>query len=183
MPTRCVFYHVPKNKKIKVTYEDYEICDESRVREEIRSKVLTVIYKDCVGNREMQSFTFSFVCITSSNAYTSHIFFQLCFKWAVRVFINYSVNLKVMTNLETQSQKKKYIFMPCHVHATKKKIRIPMRSWILDLQPIPPSTKPVPATIDLWWARPLITRFISSTPTTNCCQVVNHWHLLFCQPK
>ena len=87
-----------------------------------------------------------------------------------------------MTNLDTQSQKKKYIFMPCHVHATKKKIRIPMRSWILDLQPIPASTKPVPATIDLWWARPLITRFISSTPTTNCWQVVNHWHLLFCQP-
>lgn len=45
-----------------------------------------------------------------------------------------------------------------------------MRSWILDLQLIPPSTRPVTATIGWWWARPLITRFISgrlSTPDIN----------------
>ena len=32
---RSTFYHVPKSKTFKVTYEDYEIYDESRVKEEI----------------------------------------------------------------------------------------------------------------------------------------------------
>ena len=62
-------------------------------------------------------------------------------------------------------------FYALHVHGTNRKIWVPMRSWILDLQLIPPSTWPVPASMRWWWARPLITRFISSrlsTPDINC---------------
>ena len=58
--------------------------------------------------------------------------------------------------------------MPCHVHGTNRKIWIPMRSWILDLQLFTPSTRPVPTTMSWWWARPLITTYLAPLPQTAC---------------
>ena len=64
---------MPKSKTFKATDEDFETYDESRVRGEnllFEKQFITFIYKDCVEDREMQSFTFSFVYITSSKLFT-----------------------------------------------------------------------------------------------------------------
>ena len=63
---------MPKSKTFKATDEDFETYDESRVRGEnllFEKQFITFIYKDCVEDREMQSFTFSFVYMTFSKIF------------------------------------------------------------------------------------------------------------------
>ena len=76
--------------------------------------------------------------------------------WLLELELNSSKRFP--TNLVNIILSEERYFMPCHVHGTKSEIWITTRSWIIKLQLIPPTTKPVTATVSK--ARPLITRLI-----------------------